>query len=240
VIEDSLDSHCLTLLQEIKDILPDVTFIHSEKKDCYTCRIRKNDDGTHKCVEITYYEPIVCSKIAHELLHAKVGLIIGEGSAMLRIPAKCPLYEHLIQSGAIAQIVNACEHFIFYKEYRSMGYKDEGLFETLSVSEPFQMTFDSLLKTGIKRGSQYDTRRTYQYLSALFTTMLYPKRTRFRKEEAQLKKICFELYKTILLFRKEIEQIKTISSAYKSLMDSAYYNLGIHLNEWLYKAFRGV
>ena len=221
-----LDSNSKTLLAQIENAIP-VKFTLWDN-DSYGCQVHKNEKGENSDVEVFYKEPISQAKIAHELLHAKVDIILGDGITLFDVPHKCKPLEGLLSNAD--QIVNACEHYIFFPDFLDMGYTEEESFEEYQLSDETRQLLDSLCQHGLKNGLFYDFNKVFQYLSLAFTCCLYPNDERFVKEKERLKKLDKVLYSKVDKLRDDCD-LKIIPENKQYLQD-AYRGFSRSMNSW--------
>lgn len=107
----NLDVACSQLVSEIEAVVP-VKFTQWDNH-YYSSVLKKNEDGSPREAGIQFKLPLEIPKIAHELLHMKVGLTMGDNGCMLTIPGKSFWYRIFVKHGIVAQILNLCEHVIF-------------------------------------------------------------------------------------------------------------------------------
>ena len=87
------------LLTELEGIIP-VHFTLWER-NCHGCQVHKaENDVQHPVeVEVFYRNETSQAKIAHEMLHARTCLILGDGISLYDVDNKTPVYERLLNNG---------------------------------------------------------------------------------------------------------------------------------------------
>lgn len=198
------------------------------EKDSYGCQVHKNEQGAKCEVEVYYKEPPTQAKIAHELLHAKVDLVLGDGITLFDVPNMTKTHQGLLQNAD--QIVNACEHYIFFPEYLDMGYLEKDSFEEYETSDKFRERLESLCQHGLKQGLKYNIDRVFQCLSLAFTLCFYPNEERFATEKNRLKKVDRVLYNKVDELREACEI--DIDSEFSADLQNAYRKFSRDMNSW--------
>ena len=176
-----------------------------------------------------YKEPLSQAKIAHEMLHAKVDLVLGYGTTLFDVPNKTRALEVLLANAA--QIVNACEHVIFFPDYLGMGYREEDSFEEYNLSEETRNNLEFLCNHGLKQGCNYDINRVLQFLGLAFSLRFYPNEDRFTGELDRLKRLDRALYSKVERLWDDCMDIEIIPED-SALLQNAYRNFSITMNSW--------
>ena len=221
-----LDENNTVLLSQIEAILS-VKFTLTDK-DSYGCQVHKNDNGEKSEVEIYYKEPLTQAKIAHELLHAKVDMVLCDGISLFDVPNLCKATEALLENAD--QIVNACEHYIFFPDYLDMGYREEDSFEEYELSDNSKEQIDYLCQYGLKKGLKYDINRVFQYLGLAFTLCFYPNEERFAEEKERLRLVDKVLYSKVDKLRDDCDI--DLDQVNRDHLENAYRNFTKSINSW--------
>lgn len=236
LIRTWLDDNNQALLFEIEKAVP-VRFTPWEE-DHFSCQLHKNEKGEHIEAEVFYREPLSQAKIAHELLHAKVGLTFGDNSIMFSVNDKHVLFSHMMKAEYASGILNACEHLVFFKDYLGMGYNEEECFEPATNLDVRILELDKLVKKGLKEKGRYSSERVAQYLGLAFTFMFYPNFDRFKKEVESLKKLDYPLFSRFRNLRDACYNLEIIPEN-TEFIQNAYYKFAFDMNKWFTNAFKG-
>lgn len=221
-----LDANNRSLLEQIETIIP-VKFTLWDKNH-YACQVHKDNQGQKREIEVYYKEPLSQAKIAHELLHAKVDVILCDGITLYDVPNICKATEGLLTNAD--QMVNGCEHYIFFPEYLDLGYAEEESFEEYQIPAESQELLDSLCQHGLKSGLQYDINKVFQFLSLSFTFCLYPNDERFIAEKERLKSLDKVLFSKVDKLRDDCD-LEIIPENRQYLQD-AYREFTRSVNSW--------
>ncbi len=219
------------LLEEIENIVP-VRFTLWDK-EYHGCQIHKSENDNY-CpveVEIYYRNETSQAKIAHEMLHAKTGLILGDGISLFDVSNKTLAYEGLLQIKNAEKIVTACEHVIFFPDYLDMGYREEDSFEENELSEESRNLLTFLCEHGLKLGGKYDVDRVFQYLSLGFTLYFYPNTERFQEEVGMLNQMDRGLFSKLRILRDACTDLEVMPEN-KEYLSEAYKRFGTEINHW--------
>lgn len=231
-----LDDNNKQLLLEVEKIVP-VKFSLWDN-DHFACQVHKNDQGVQCEAEIFYIKPPAQSKIAHELLHAKTSLILGDNGIMFSISNQSAPFIWLMKHENASNIVNLCEHVIFFPDYLDMGYSEEDSFEQPRDLVRNHEKLFYLEKHGLKEKGRYDIRKVFDYLGLVFTFLFYPNEKRFHKEVKTLKKIDFPLFSRVYNLKRACTDLD-ITPANKDYLQQEYFNFAKDINGWFSKAFDG-
>lgn len=231
-----LDDNNKALISEIEKSIP-VRFTQWEE-DHYSCQLHKNEIGDHIEAEIFYKEPLAQAKIAHELLHAKVGYTFGDNYIMYTVSDKHVFFSYMLKNEFASGILNACEHIIFFKDYLEMGYNEEDCFEPTANLDDSIRELDKLVKKGLKEKGHYSSEKVAQYLGLAFSFIFYPNFERFKKQVEMLKKIDFPLFSRFRNLRDACCNLDIIPEN-KEFIQNAYYKFAFDMNKWFTNAFKG-
>lgn len=217
------------LLSEIESKIP-VKFTLWEK-DYFGCQVHKNEQGEHCEVEIYVKKNLSQAKIAHELLHAKVDLVLGDGYELFNVENKTKALEDLLSGDGAGNIVNACEHLIFYHDFIDMGFSENDMFENDCLSDEARKMLDNLHEHGLKLGLNYDINRVFQYLSLAFSLCFYPNEKKFEEEIKILKDINSVLFSKVNTLKKTCVDLE-ITPENKVVLADAYNQFSKGMNSW--------
>ena len=219
------------LLTELEGIIP-VHFTLWER-NCHGCQVHKaENDVQHPVeVEVFYRNETSQAKIAHEMLHARTCLILGDGISLYDVDNKTPVYERLLNNGNVDNIVNACEHVIFFPDYLEMGFREEDSFEEYELSEETSNLLTFLFEHGLKLGGRYDLDRVYQYLGLGFSLYFYPNEERFQAEVSMLGQLDRGLFSKLRILREACTDMEVVPENREYLSD-AYRRFGTEINHW--------
>ena len=221
-----LDENNRRLLIEIENSAV-VRFSPSDM-DSYGCQVHRIDQNEEREVEIFYLEPLSQAKIAHELLHAKVDLVLGNGISLFDVPNITETYQNFLRSAD--QIVNACEHYIFFPDYLEMGYNVEESFEEYVLAEDVRDQYDALCLRGLRAGLRYNVNRVFQFMALAFTFCLYPDNERFADEKERLKRIDRVLYNKVDRLREACDI--DIIPENREWLEDGYRQFSRSMNSW--------
>lgn len=233
-LRKDLDSHNKTLLSEIELTVP-VKFTNWDK-DYYASQLHKNSCGGYCEAEVFYKEPLEQPKIAHELLHSKTGLILGDNAIMFAVEKQTIPFQYMMKGAE--HIGNVCEHVIFYPVYLEMGYKEEDFCEQAKDIDSRLEELSFLLKNGLKDKGHYSSQKVSQYLGLAFSFLFYPQDERFRKEVKQLQKIDVTLFSMIKKLKDACCNLDIIPEN-RDYIQEAYLDFAYNMNDWFAKAFKG-
>lgn len=231
-----LDENNQKLIKEIECSIP-VKFTRWEK-DYFACQVHKDDNGENFEVEVFYKEPLEQAKIAHELLHAKTCLTFGDNVIMFTIENQTVPFRYMMKGENASNILNTCEHNMFFPDYLDMGYKEEDSFEESNDLEKRYQELDKLSRSGLKKDGHYDSQRVFEYLGLAFSFLFYPNDKRFAKQVKQLRKIDITLFSRLNKLKRDCSNI-TITPDNKEFVQEAYLNFANEINKWFSKAFEG-
>lgn len=219
------------LLTELEGIIP-VRFTLWER-NYHGCQVHKaENDVQHPVeVEVFYRNETSQAKIAHEMLHARTSLILGDGISLYDVDNKTPAYEGLIQIENAEKIVTACEHVIFFPDYLDMGFREEDSFEEYELSNESRNQLSFLFEHGLKLGGRYDVDRVFQYISLGFTLYFYPNAERFQEEVRMLSQLDRGLFSKLRILRETCTDLEVLPENREYLSD-AYRRFGTEINHW--------
>lgn len=162
--------------------------------DCYSCQMHKKEDRSNKSAEIFYKKPLEQGKFAHELLHMKAELMLGDNYVIYETALLNETLAKIFDYQFCADILNLTQHIAFAPDIIEMGYPNDKHFEYETVNSNIIYIYDDALKTKLKSSNVYDINRVKYYLQLLFIFMFYPDNKRFKRELNNLKKVDVPLY----------------------------------------------
>lgn len=233
-LRKDLDSQNKTLLSEIERRVP-VRFTRWDN-DYYASQLHKNSGGEYCEAEVFYKEPLEQAKIAHELLHSKTGLILGDNAIMFAVENQTIPFQYMMKGAE--NIGNVCEHVIFYPVYIEMGYNEEDFCEQAKDLDRRMEELAFLLKNGLKDKGHYSSQKVSQYLGLAFSFLFYPHEERFKKEVKQLRKIDVTLFSRIMRLKEACCNLDIIPEN-RDYIQEAYLDFANNMNDWFAKAFKG-
>lgn len=234
-IRAGLDEHNLQLFAYIEDTIP-VKFTMWDR-DYYECHVHK-DNGMLVEAEIKCKEPICQAKIAHELLHAKISVDLGDIGIMFSIENRNAFFDAMMSDESASIINNACEHVISFPEYIEMGYDEKEFFEEAPDIEARLEELDRLYNHGLKVDGHYDSKKVFSYLSLLLSFLFYPNEKTFAREVKKLRKINVQLFVIFNKLRLDCKDLDIIPENREFIQD-AYLQFATSINKWFEVAFKG-
>ena len=234
-IRDGLDNHNQQLVAYIENIIP-VKFTLWDR-DYYECHVHK-DNGMLVEAEIKCKEPISQAKIAHELLHAKISVDLGDIGIMFAIEKRNAFFDALMSNENASKINNACEHVISYPEYLDMGYEENDFFEEESDIEARLVELDHLYNHKLKVDGHFDSKKVFSYLSLLFSFLFYPNENTFAREVKKLRIINVHLFVIVNKLRMDCKDLD-INPENREFIQDAYRKFAMSINKWFEVAFKG-
>ena len=206
-------------------------------EDYFACQVHKDKQGNQREAEVFCKEPLSQPKIAHELFHAKTSLILGDNGIMYAIPNQTKMFQYMMDKNNASNIVNACEHVIFFPDYLDMGFDEMDSFEQPHDLDARHRELKGL-SGGLKENGHYSPAKVFQYLGLVFSFYFYPNDRRFRTEVRQLKKIDYPLFMRIKKLRDACTDLAIVPEN-KDIIQDAYYDFAVDMNAWFDKAFKG-
>jgi len=235
-IRNSLDTAIKILLSDIEASVP-VKFT-KWNNDHFACQVHKNANGEQCEAEILYKEPLEQAKLAHELLHVKTSIILGDNSIMFSVENPCQLFTNFLSLENASNIVNVCEHVIFFPDYLDMGYEEEDSFEKPTDLDKSLKELIFLESHGLKEDGHYSSDKLFLYLSLVFSFLFYPNENRFKREVKRLRKINLPLFTIIKNLKAACSDLEVIPEN-RDYIQEAYREFAEKMNEWMTKAFEG-
>lgn len=224
---DKLCVKNVALLQEIEKIHP----VRFEKWDQQNWgakfSIKEN-------VGIVFHPTIFSdAKAAHELLHLKMNIIMGDNRILLEEALKYPPHlPKLFQFEVVQHFLNSYEHKKMFEEYLSMGFDANDFFEKAEQSDFFQNFVDKIWKEGLTdRSNNYHTDTLGQYICCIISYISYPLDSRWKKELKRLDRADKTLYKIILDYWNKILGI-SLNNAGKAIINKEHINFIAVMKKW--------
>lgn len=218
------------LLTEIEGKIP-VKFEESNK-DYWQAGIRKEEN----CGVIYYKEPFSDCKIAHELLHIKIGLIMGDNGIMLCYCGKNALLNWLFlnkDNDAASQILNAYEHLAIFPLYKNMGFDKDEFFEDQNENS-YNEFIKKLDAEGIRNNGKISIDNFITIFSCLISFLFYPIDDRFKTHLAIIKNRERELYGIFKNFRDQLQKLPLNKTGRKQIQ-IVYTSFMITLDKFIMK-----
>lgn len=235
-IRNWLDPEIKKLLAEVEAIVPVKFTLWDE--DYFACQVHKDTNGVQCEAEVFFKEPPSQPKIAHELLHAKTSLILGDNGIMFSVQNQCALFPHFLSHHNASNIVNACEHNIFFPDYLDMGYAEDDSFEQPQDLEKRMKDISALETHGLKEDGHYSSEKVFMYLGLVFSFLFYPGEKRFKKVVKRLRKIEVSLFTIMMNLKKDCSDLVIVPEN-KDFLQQSYFEFGEKMNAWMTKAFKG-
>lgn len=236
-LREWLDANNKNLLSEIEKVVPVMFTLWG--KNYYACQVHKNTTGAQCEAEVFYKEPLSQAKLAHELLHAKTSVTLGDNQIMFSVSNPSQPFCFMMANDNASNIVNVCEHNIFFPDYLDMGYLEEDSFEQPQDLAEREREISYLVNHGLRVSGHYSIDRVFQYFGLVFSFLFYPNDERFKKEVKQLRKIDVPLFCILKKLKDNCSDVAIIPDNKEHLQDS-YFEFANDINNWLSKAFKGV
>ena len=196
------------------------------------------DKGMLAEAEIKCKEPISQAKIAHELLHAKISVDLGDIGIMFTVENRNAFFDALMTDESASKINNACEHVISFPEYLEMGYDENEFFEEAPDIEARLVELDHLYNHGLKVDGHFVLKKVFSYLSLLFSFLFYPKEKTFAREVKKLRKINVQLFAIVNKLKLDCKDLD-INSDNREYIQNAYWKFATSINKWFEVASKG-
>ena len=226
-ILSQVDKRCSNLLSEINAQVP-LTFNRHDVKE-YWSQPHKSETGNITSADIWFYDPLMSSKLAHELLHVKCSLLLKDGVCLQNFASNNQLAHALFSDKMVTGIINFTEHIIFYQEYLAMGYEIDDMFESaLDTNKPH---LEKLKREGIKIGNLYMPPKVVEFVMLSMQYSLYPDVSRFRGEITTLNNIDPTLYGILNRYQTGVRKIKMLATN-DAKLQNLYCRLRDELIQW--------
>lgn len=152
------------------------------------------------------------AKVAHELLHFKISLIMGNNSILvIKAKLKDSHVVNFIRDEMVEDFLNHYEHMMLYNEYKAMGFDDDDFFDKDSFIETereMKQFTDSIKKGGLSFKNEYAYNTLYPYISATIACLSYPLvKDKWKKELKILEKSDKALFSILKRYWTEVLSI---------------------------------
>lgn len=230
-MQAQFDDNVKRLLADIEAIVPVEYELHDKK--CYQTIIKKDGGcGLPNKAIVYYYEPLNLAKLAHELYHLKIGLLLGDCSVMLDLPENNMEARMLFSKSFCSDFMNNSDHVVFYPLYKEAGYDDDSFFDDFNP-ESFEPYYTDMIENGIKNTKgEYITSRVGNLLGLLTLYMFFPLDNRFSNHKKKLKRIDTTLYGIYVRYLDGLKNIK-IEPQYRENFQSLYLGFRDEMLAWI-------
>lgn len=218
-MKELFDDNIKQLCKEIKEII----LLRFEKHDkpSYNSTIEK-DKKTGQPIDalVWYYDPLSLPKLAHELYHIKIGLVLGDCEPMLPGQGNSMYSRLLLNDHFCEQFLNQIDHCIFYPLYKNQGYPEDEFFEIVDPV-PYISKLDEIEKEGVKEKSgEYDLIRVADYMKLIALFLFFPIDSRFSHQVRRLKHIDATIFSFFKDFKKSITNLDIVPSNRQKLQET--------------------
>lgn len=227
---EQLCANNIALLTEIEKKIP-VIFEEWDKK-YWSATIRDSGVGV-------VYHPLIFSdaKAAHELLHIKIGLIMGNNKVLfdeaIKRVSSIPSFLFLFQHDVCQYFLNSYEHMKIFQEYLDMGFESSDFFENdghdEGINTPF---FDVINKGGLSLKGEYKIALLGQYICTTIAHMSYPFDNSKKKGLKILERTEKPLFKIIKNYWDKILSLPLTDEG-KTKMDEEHKNFIKSMEKWI-------
>lgn len=235
-IRNWLDPEIKKLLLEVEAMVPVKFTLWGE--DFFACQVHKDNYGVQCEAEIFYKEPITQAKLAHELLHAKTSLILGDNGIMFSVDNQCALFPYFLSHYNASNIINACEHNIFFPDYLDMGYAEDDSFEQPENLDKRMKELSYLETYGLKESGHYSSEKVFLYIGLVFSFLFYPGEKRFARVVKRLRKIDVPLFSIMMSLKLACSDLEIVPEN-KDFIQQSYLEFAKKMNAWMTNAFQG-
>ena len=206
--------------KEIVSFIEQYVSIVFTKTDCdnYYSQMHKNEEGLPVRAEIFYKEPMEQAKFAHELLHMKADLMIGDDLIVYEIAMSDKKLSKIIDKRFCEDLLNVTQHIAFAPDIEEMGFGMEQ-FENETISSLVESIYRDTLNTKLKFLGIYDSIRVQNYLKLLLMFMFFPDEKRFAKEVKALKSIDFILYSRVRELHYAFKNVELSKDSYDYIQE---------------------
>lgn len=228
-IRSKLDAPNQQLLREIESNMLPVRF-EEWNASYYGSKIAKSQG----CGIVYCMPDLHQAKIAHELLHIKTGFLLGDTGIMLKVVNQCanPMARAIIIDELCEDLVNQTEHFLFFEEYKDMGYNVSDFFESMCLPKEAADWIDVFEKQGLGRNGSITKDEVYSYIGVLVLLSLYPIKNQYRHQLKRVSKANTELAGVMKKFVNTISTI-VIDVKEKNKLQNAYTELANDIISWV-------
>ena len=218
----------IELLTEIEKTLT-VEF-EAWNKIHWGAKIRNSDK-----VGIVYYsKEFSNAKVAHELLHLKISLIMENNAALLleaslHLPHLNRLFHHQVGE----HFLNSYEHMKIFEEYKSMGFEDDDFFENDRRDKSISTSLFEIIKNfgGISPKGQYDLTLLGQYICTTIAYLSNPTKN-LKKGLKTLERIEKPLFKILKNYWDKILSLPLTDKG-KTQMYKEHKNFIMSMDKWI-------
>lgn len=183
-IRDNLCVKNKKLLHKIEESIP-VEFIQWDK-NYWAAKLTFD-----KMKGIVYYPTEFSdAKAAHELLHIKIGSVMGDNEKLFEKAQNYPNLKYIFQHKVAEHFLNSYEHKKMFAEYKLMGFKEDDFFESKEHAEEQKSTkeiIESISLQGISTNGIYNISSLTQYIFAIISLLAYPLKKSWHRELKVLK-----------------------------------------------------
>ncbi len=197
------DENIRSLIDEIEKTIP-VIFTSWEKEYSASKIHKENGVGKPISAEVYYKHNPSCPEIAHELLHIKTSLILGDNSIMLDNKRFCILFDKKF----CEDFINQSEHVLFYKDYLSMGYPSVEFYE--QIEDSGQQYLNILERNGFRTNGKITEWSLTAFVKLCVLYLSFPIDNRFKTQKKSLKHIESTLYKVVDDYFKSLSGIHIV------------------------------
>lgn len=227
-LKDKLNKQNVALLDEIEKIFP----VEFEKWDeqHWGAKIKKNPN-----IGVIYYPSTFSdAKVAHELLHLKIGSIMGDNLTLLEYPKKLQnkMIENLFNHKVVEHFLNSYEHMKMFGSYKSMGFDEKDFFEDIMSSSNVSTISERIKKEGLTSKNGYCLRTLIEYISSVISCLSFPLDSRWTKELKIFKRADKALYEYIKKYWDDILNLP-LSHKGKTEMENKHIELINNINHWM-------
>jgi hypothetical protein len=229
-MEELFDANIKELVAEIRSTVP-LDFVEHDNHE-YSAIIRKNSETGEPCsCVLWYYEPLNLAKIAHELYHLKIGLMLGDNTVMLDYSNMNGIVQMLFCKQFCTGFLNQCEHFLFYPLFHAQGYDNKDFFESFEP-EIYEPIFNKLVGQGLKRSNgEYTLNDVSNYMRLLALYMFFPFDNRFNSHKKALKRLQPEIFSIFNTFLNGLRTIHIIPQD-RDKLQSLYMHFRDQITNW--------
>lgn len=226
-----LDDANKEILASIEQYVP----VKFTKMDCdnYCSQMHKNGEGLPMSAEIIYKDPMEQAKFAHELLHMKADLMIGDDLIVYEIAMSDEKLSKIMDKQFCEDLLNVTQHIAFAPDIEEMGYGMEQ-FEYETVSPKTEEIYEDALKTRLKFLGVYHSERVQCYLKLLLMFMFFPDEKRFAKQVKALKNVDYILYSRVKELRNAFENVELSEESYDFIQDQ-YKAFAEGVQKWVHE-----
>ena len=230
-IISQLDEPCRNLLEEVsKHVTINFELREDGEQLCDYINTERNDQAIPIEGRLRFYEPLAKEKIAHELLHAKCGYLLGDDRHLFNTIKKMnPITQVILNKNICNSIINQTEHYIFYRDYVNMGYTPKLFVEGVCFDKRGWEIFNKNWKMKVNENG---VTGIYNLICVLHHILLFPIDNRFRSIEKELKRMNGQLYTIFKEFACSISNVHLEKNKLQPL-EQNYEQLSTNIDQWL-------